>query len=127
MTSYYFRIIYIKSAKLCAFMCHKLVTGAVSAISSYTIFLIISIWKSIHIGIVRHSLMISRIECNDLRNFRKCCLHSSDTKNMSRIVKRSKITAYSYLLHNILINKGAFREELASVDYTMTYSFYVIQ
>ena len=78
-----------------------------SSVSAHAVLLVILVRESIHIGIVRHSLMISRIEGNYLRHRRKNVLTSRDSKEMRRIVERCVVTADFNLGNNILIDNGA--------------------
>ena len=67
------------------------------------------------------------IERNHLRDRRKHSLYRPDSKEMRRVVERSEIAADLNLLENILIDKSAGREVLASVHNPVSYSLNVIE
>ena len=97
-------------------------TGSVEAITTYAIFLVHLVRQTIHIRIIRHGLVESRIKHRYLRNTRDQSLHRPNTLQVSRVMKRSQIRALDYLIDYILIDQYARSELLATMYQTMTNS-----
>ena len=101
--------------------------SSVEAITTYTILFIQFVRNSIHVSIIRHCLMESRIEYTYLRNVRKNSRNCIYPFQVSRIVKRSQVIASSESFQHFLVQQYRFAETLASVYHTVTYCINLIQ
>ena len=106
---------------------HVTMRCSVEAITTHTILFIQFIRNSIHVGIIRHGLMKSRIKYTYLRNVRKNSRNCIHTFQVSRIVQRSQIIASCKGFQYLLIQQYRFAETLASVYHTVTYCIDLIQ
>ena len=93
---------------------------AVETVTANRIFLVQLVRKGVHISVVRHRLMESRVEDSHLRNARKDFLDGVNTLQVSGVVKRSKVDALDDLCFYLRRNQNRLVEFLASVDYTVT-------
>ena len=96
-------------------------TGSVEAITTYAIFLVHLVRQTIHIRIIRHGLVESRIKHRYLRNTRDQSLHRPNTLQVSRVMKRSQIRALDYLIDYILIDQYTGSELLATMYHAMAH------
>jgi len=101
--------------------------SSVEAITTYTILFIQFVRNSIHISIIRHCLMESRIKYTYLRNVRKNSRNSIHPFQVSRIVKWSQVITSSESFQNFFIQQYRFAETLSPVYHTVTYSINLIQ
>ena len=101
--------------------------SSVEAITTYTILFIQFVRNSIHVSIIRHCLMESRIEYTYLRNVRKNSRNCIYPFQVSRIVQRSQIIASCKGFQYLLVQQYRFAETLASVYHTVTYGIDFIQ
>ena len=106
---------------------HVTMRCSVEAITTHTILFIQFVRDSIHVSIIRHSLMESRIEYTYLRNIRKNSRNCIHTFQVSRIVKRSQIIASCKSLQHFFVQQYRFAETFASVHHTVTYRINLIQ
>ena len=97
------------------------VGSSVETITAYCILFIQFIRNSIHICIVRHSLMERCIKYTYLRNIRKNSGNSIHTFQVGRIVKRSQVIASGKSFQYFFVQQYRLTETFASVHHTMTY------
>ena len=90
MTGDDLRVIQVKACKFSTLGRHIFMAGTMEAVTTYAIFLVVLIRKSIHVCIRRHCLMERRVEHTHLRDRRKNSRHSLDAKDIGRIMKRRK-------------------------------------
>jgi hypothetical protein len=122
----------VASDDLCAFsldaeifayaLRHIAVACAVESVATDAILSVQIVWESIHVCIVRHSLMECSVEHTNLRNLRKEFLNGIDTLDVCRIMKRRKVVASSKSLHHLVCKEYALVELLATVNSAMTHS-----
>ena len=67
------------------------------------------------------------IKSHYLRHIRKYCADGMDTKQVSRIVKRSEVAAYLDLLEHVIIDQGTSAEEISTLNYTVADCFNIIE
>ena len=106
---------------------HIAVRRPMEAITANAIFLIQLIRNRIHVSIVRHCLMESRVKHTDLRNVGKQCRNSSHTLQVGRIVKRSQIIASIDGIKCFLVQYHGFAETFAAVYDTVSDSPQLIE
>lgn len=97
------------------------------AITTYTILLIKFVRNGIHVSIIRHRLMESRIEYTDLRYVRQNCIDRMNTFQICRIVQRSQIIASSKGIEHFLGQQNRLAELLTAMYHTMANSIDFIQ
>ena len=97
------------------------------AIATYTILLVQFVGNGIHIGIVGHRLMESRIEDSNLRHIRQDSLNGTNTFQVGRIVERSQVVARRKGIEHFLGQQDRFTELLATMNHTMTYCIDFVQ
>ena len=98
---------------------HILVAGAVGAVLADPVLLIILVGQAVHIVERRHGLVEGRVESHHLGHVRKDLLHRPDAEQVRRVVKRGEIAANLDLGKDILVDEGAAREEIRTLDDTV--------
>ena len=111
-----------RPSHLSSLLRNVLVAGAVEAVATDLVLLVILIRYCVHIVGLRHGLMECGIEYCDHRNIRAHNLAASlDAGQVRRIVKRCQRYAVLDSLEDLLGDDNAVREELAAVYNAVTY------
>ena len=103
------------------------VGSSVETITAYTILLIKFIRNSIHVGMLRHSLVESCIEYTNLRNIGQNGSNCIYTFQVGRIMKRSQVIASSKSSQHFRSQPYRLAELFASMHHTVTHSVNFIQ
>ena len=82
-------------------------TCPVETVAAYTVFRIHLVGQTIHISLSRHCLVESRIEHSHLGNTRNQRFHRIDTLQVSRVMQRSQIRTFDYLVDHIPVDLHA--------------------
>ena len=82
-------------------------TCPVETVAAYTVFRIHFVGQTVHISLSRHCLVESRIEHSHLGNTRNQRFHRIDTLQVSRVMQRSQIRTFDYLVDHILVDLHA--------------------
>lgn len=86
------------------------VACSVETVAAHTVFRVHFIRQTVHISLSRHCLMESRVEHSHLGNTRNQRFHSIDTLQVSRVMQRSQIGTFDYLVDHILVDLHAGSE-----------------
>lgn len=97
------------------------VARSVEAVTAYAVFLVKFVRQRVHVGVLRHCLVESRIEYSDLRYIGEDLFYGIDTFEVSRIVKRCNIDAFDDFLFYGFVDKYRLVEFLSAVYDAMTY------
>ena len=98
---------------------------SVETVSSYFVFLVILIGKAVKVCLLRHCLMESGIEYSNHRYVRHKLLACTDTDQVSRVVKRSKIVTLLDCLDGLICDKCGGGELLTAMYDTMSNCAYL--
>ena len=99
---------------------HVLVTGAVEAVATDAIFLIIFVWQGIEIGLGGHGAVERGVEHCRHRDARKHFLHGRDALQSTRIVQRGKVDEFLDQVNDVVVDEDAVAELLAAVGHAVT-------
>ena len=97
------------------------------SVSSYLVFLIIFIRKSVQVRFCRHGLMERSVKHANHRYSRHQLLTGMDTNQVGRIVKRRQIAALFDCLDGLFCNQGGCGKRLPSVDGAVAYRPYLVK
>ena len=95
------------------------VRGAVEAVTTNLVFLVILVRKRVHICEIRHSLVEAGIKHSNLRNVHNL-LALNDTLKVCRVVKRTEVAALLNDSLRLLGNENRARKLVAAVKNSMT-------
>ena len=98
------QILIILAQNLCCSLGNIGVAGAVEAVSSHLVLLIVLVGKCIEVCVVGHSLVESRVEDRDLRNTGHKLLACADTREVCGVVKRAELAALFDSLDDLFVN-----------------------
>ena len=94
---------------------------SVEAVAAYAVFLVKFVRQRIHISVLRHCLVESRIEYSDLRYIGENLFYGIDTFEVGRVVKRCNIYAFDDFLFYRFVDEYRLVEFFSAVYDTMAY------
>ena len=97
-------------------------TCAMETIATDAVFLIILIWKGIHVCFSGHRLMESRVEHCNLRRFGHQLCHRFDTGYVGWIMQGCHRVAFFYFFDNFRSDEHGFVEIFHSMHHAVTNS-----
>ena len=95
------------------------VACSMETVTAHTVFRIHLVRQTVHISLSRHCLVESRIEHSHLGNTRNQRFHRIDTLQVSRVMQRSQIRTFDYLVDHIPVDLHAGSELFTSMYHTM--------
>ena len=96
-------------------------TRAVETVTTNRIFLVQLVGQCIHVCIIRHGLVESRIEDSHLRHARQTLLYRVNTLQVSGVMQRSEVHTLNNLRLHFRRDEHGLIEFLASMDYAVTH------
>lgn len=106
---------------------NKAVACTMEAISSYFVFFVIFIRKSVQISFFRHCLMESGIKYTYHRYARHQFFTCVNADQVGRIVQRRKLVAFFYCFQHLICNDSGRSEFFSAMYDSVSYSSYFVQ
>ena len=91
------------------------------SVAAHAILLVETVGERVHIGFCRHGLVECGVEHAYLRDAGQNLLHGLYTCHVGRVMERSEVVAFLYLLEHLVGDKYALAEFLGAVHHAVAY------